>query len=192
MHKFETILSACRLVVERPDRVGIGLIFHLNTSWSTYLSTRLVTENPLPNFKPILSDGRPIRRDESYYQAQKVSGEDLQDFLKRAATLRNAASGQSVEENAYIELIYAIEEFSRFADEPDLDWKLLDHVKCMESLGKMTNILNNDSNRCQSAGKILYALGIKITEEKTLIQNAYRLRSTRAAHSPIEVTIDIN
>lgn len=190
VHKFETILSACRLVVEHPDRVGIGLIFHLNSSWSTYLSTKLITENPFPNFKPILTDGRPVRRDESYYPAQKVSGEDLQDLLKRVATLRNAASGQPVEENAYIELLYAIEEFSRFADEPDLDWKLLDLVKCMESLGNMTNILNNDSNRCQSAGKIIYALGIETTEEKTLILNAYRLRSTRAAHSPIEVTID--
>ena len=81
MHKFSTILSACRLVVQRPDRVGIGSIFHMDSSWTTHLSTKLITEDPLPNFKPILIDGRPIWRDESYYSVEKIHREDVQDLL---------------------------------------------------------------------------------------------------------------
>ena len=60
----------------------------------------------------------------------------------------------------------------------------------MESLGNMNNILNGDSNRCQSAGKIIYALDIVKDEEKKIINHSYRIRSNRAAHSPTGASID--
>jgi hypothetical protein len=189
MRKFDTILTACRLVAQKPDRVGIGLIFHLDSSWTNFESTKLVTENPLPNFKPILTDGRPIRRDDSYYPKTKIDREQLINVLRKFSVIRDAAKSHSVEENLYLELLYAIELFSKHADEHDLDWKLLDLVKCMESLGNMNNILKGVPNRCQSAGKINYALGLKGVEEE-IVKKAYILRSTRAAHSPVGTSID--
>lgn len=53
----------------------------------------------------------------------------------------------------------------------------------------MINILKGVPNRCQSAGKINYALGLKDAEED-LVKKAYALRSTRAAHSPAGMSID--
>lgn len=115
---------------------------------------------------------------------------DLQDLLTRVITIRDLASNQPIDENTYIELLYAFELYSKYVDEHNIDWKLLDLVKCMESLGNMNNILNGDSNRCQSAGKIIYALDIIKDEEKKLIDHTCRLRSNRAAHSPTGVSID--
>ena len=97
-----------------------------------------------------------------------------------------------MEENAYIELLYAIEFYGKYTEDSNLDWKLLDLVICLESLGNMKNILNGDSNRCQSARKINYALGIMNNEEKSLIEKAYKLRSNRAAYSPTGLSIDRN
>jgi hypothetical protein len=189
MRKFDTILNACRLIAQSPDRVGIGLIFHLDSSWTNYESTKLITESPLPNFKPILVDGRPIPRDESYYPKMKIHREELLNVLRMFSIIRNAAGRQPIEENVYLELLYAIEFYSKNADESDLDWKLLDLVKSMESLGNMINIRKGVPNRCQSAGKINYALGLRNTEGN-LVKKAYALRSTKAAHSPGGMPID--
>ena len=125
MRKFDTILSVCRLAVENPDWVGIGLIFHLNSNWTTYMSTKMITEDPSPNFKPILTDGTPIRRDESYFPAQKIHVKDLQDLLTRVTKIRDLASNQSIDDNTHLELLYAFELYSKYVDEHNIDWKLL-------------------------------------------------------------------
>ncbi len=109
MRKFDTILNTCRLIAQSPDRVGIGLIFHLDSSWTNYESTKLITENPLPNFKPILVDGRPIQRDESYYPKMKIHREVLMNTLRMFSVIRNSAGRQSIDENVYLELLYAVE-----------------------------------------------------------------------------------
>jgi hypothetical protein len=150
----------------------------------------MITEDRLPNFRPILTDGRPIRRDDSNYPTERILRDDLLHILKAVAILRNAASSPFIDENSYIELLFAMELYCKYADEPDLDWKLLDLVKCMQALGNMNNIIKNEQNRCQSAGIIIHALGLVEIGEKNLMERAYRLRSNRAAHSPTGVSID--
>jgi hypothetical protein len=88
-YKFDTLINVCRLVVDHPERVGIGIIFYMDPNWTTYLSTKLITEDPSPNFRPLQIDGRPMKRDESYYPLERIRKDELQSLLSKVIAARN-------------------------------------------------------------------------------------------------------
>jgi hypothetical protein len=187
--KFETLINVCRSIVEHPERVGIGIIFHMDPNWTTYSSTRLITEDPSPNFRPLQIDGRPMKRDESYYPGEQLLKGELQGLLSKIIIVRGLVLKQPVD-NPYMDLLYAVNLYGKSGEESDSDWILLNLVKCLESLGNLHNGLNNDSTRCESAKKIIRALKISDSLEIAVIKEAYKVRSMRAAHAPKDIPID--
>ena len=176
MNKFDTLLSVCRLEVQDHERVGIGIIFHIDPNWTTYLSTKLISENALPNFKPLRMDGLPIKRDDSYMPLEKVINENLRHLLSKITTLRKVSLEQPLENNQYMDFLYGIKLYCKSVEEYDPDWILLDLVKCLESLGNYHNDLNGNSIRCESGKKIINALNIHDNLEKELIEEAYKIK----------------
>jgi hypothetical protein len=187
--KFETLINVCRLIVEHPERVGIGIIFHMDPNWTTYSSTRLITEDPSPNFRPLQIDGRPMKRDEFYYPREQLIKGELQGLLSKVIAVRGLVLKQPID-NPYMDLLNAVDLYGKSGEESDPDWILLDLVKCLESLGNLHNALNGISTRCESAEKLIRALNISDNVEKAVTKNAYKVRSMRAAHAPKDIPID--
>lgn len=84
-------------------------------------------------------DGRPMKRDEFYYSREQVRKEDLERLLSKVIAVHNLALKQSVNNNPYVDFLFAVKLYGKFVEEYDPDWVLLDLVKCLESLGNSHN-----------------------------------------------------
>lgn len=80
--------------------------------------------------------------------------------------------------------------YGKSGEESDLGWILLDLVKCLESLGNFQNGLDGNHEVCQSGEKIIHALKISDSQEKTVIKNTYKVGSMWIAHSSMDTAIE--
>lgn len=188
--QYRLILAAIRLSVSYPMNVGVGIIFHLDANWTTLNSFRSITEDPSPNFRPLrINNSNTLKRDELYFR-EKLSKKELNKVLTKFELLQKLILTKStLRNNPYVELMNAIELYSKAIEEYSLDWILLNIIKSFEALGNFRNSIIRKNTRCESAGKIIHSLEIKDKNEKSAIGDGYGLRSRRAAHSPEDLPI---